>query len=361
MKSGTASGRSQIERLEQRRLLCGNPSDPAAGHAADRAGASETLDVSAGLSGRHAARGHVVAAFARSNGGMRGGRLVWGETTVVDGALVATWAIVSKKNGSVMAAGASMPNVLAENMPARGTGPAGAFASLEFPAVVRDTTYFDHLEIQPQPVGHASPLGSVNPNRNAVPHFDFHFYAVAEADVFAVPSLRPPPGLPPVAAERLPAGHIQPGPSEAQMGRHSAPQWSLADPGPLSTIVLAGYMPDASQMHFIEPMISREVLLEQRDFTLNVPMPQTFDRDTLYPTRSEVVFQGGAHHFIYSDFIDTGPATPSGFAALPHVAEAEGDEAEDETSHPTAPRPESPFGDSDDDDDEPGLAEELVG
>jgi hypothetical protein len=143
-----------------------------------------------------------------------------------------------------------------------------------------------------------------------VPHFDYHFYAIPEADVFAIPGASPP--LTPVPPDRLPVGYLQPGPSEPQMGRHSAPQWSLADPGPLSTIVLAGYLPDASEMHFIEPMISREVLLEREDFALNVPMPQTFDRDTLYPTRSEVVFQGGAHHFIYSNFIDTDPSTPAG-------------------------------------------------
>ena len=308
-----------IERLEQRRLLCGTPADAAAGHSSGGGDALAVLDAPAGAPARNDVEGHVVAAFARSSGGMRGGELVWGETTIVDGALAATWAIVSRKDGGVIAAGATVPLSLAQDMPQRGAGPAGAFASLDFPAVVRDTTYFNHLEIQSQQHGHASPPGSANPDRNAVPHFDFHFYSIPEADVFTIPGLRPPPALPTVPADRLPAGYLQPGPSEPQMGRHSAPQWSLADPGPLSTIMIAGYLPDASRMHFLEPMISRDVLLQGRDFALDVPMPQTFDRDTRYPTRSEVVFQGGAHHFIYSDFIGTASGTSSGSAEAVHA------------------------------------------
>jgi len=312
----TGSTAFSIERLEQRRLLCGALLDGAAGHAANGTLTTDAVDAPAESAGRNAEAGHVVAAFAQSNGGVRGGRVVWGEAAVIDGATVTTWAIVSKKDGRVMAAGATVPISLAQNMPARGTGPAGAFASLDFPAVVRDTTYFNHLEMHSQQNGHPAPPGSVNPDRNRVPHFDYHFYGVDEEKVRAIP---PGPPVAQVPPDRLPAGYIQPGPSEAQMGRHSAPQWSVADPGPLSTIVIAGYVPDASQMHFVEPMISREVLLEQRDFTLNVPTPQTFDRDTLYPTRSEVVFQGGAHHFIYSDFMDTDPATPSGDAEPAYV------------------------------------------
>jgi hypothetical protein len=326
MRSAIQSSGFKIEQLEQRRLLCADLVGAAGGHTSDVIDASHVIDAPSAHGATNHARAHVVAAFAQSNGGMRGGELVWGETTVVNGATVATWAIISKKTGVVMAAGATVPVSLAETMPARGSGPAGAFASLEFPAVVQETTYFNHLEIHSQPNGHPAPPGSVNPDRNRVPHFDYHFYGIPEADVFNIPGATPP--LPPVAPDRLPVGYIQPGPSEPQMGRHSAPQWSLADPGPLSTIVLAGYLPDASQMHFIEPMISREVLLERQDFSLNVPMPQTFDRDTRYPTTFEVVFKGGAHHFIFRDFITTNSGsaqTTSGAAPVnsrPHLQPA---------------------------------------
>lgn len=341
--------RCQLEQLEQRRLMCGDLVDTATGHAPGGPDRGNDVHEPVEKHERSDAEGHVVAAFAQSNGGMRGGRVVWGETAVVDGAMVATWAIVSKKSGAVMAAGATVPISLAQNMPARGAGPAGAFASLDFPAVVRDTTYFNHLEMQSQKNGHPAPPGSANPDRNRVPHFDYHFYGVPEAQVWAIP---PGPPVAQVPPDRLPAGYIQPGPSEPQMGRHSAPRWSVADPGPLSTIMIAGFLPDASQMHFLEPMISRDVLLEQQDFTLDVPMPQAFDRDTLYPTRFEAVFQGGAHHFIYSDFIDTNPATPSDPAEPAHVPAPEREEAEDDSSDHAAARVDSLFADSDDDEDD---------
>ena len=297
--------------------MCGDLVDLAAGHApagGDTPVISSGAPAAAATPGRNDAAAHALAAFARSSHGVRGGRLVWGETGLVDGATVSTWAIVSRKDGSVMAAGATVPLSVAETMPARGAGPAGAVASLDFPAVVRESTYFDHFEMHSEPTGHVAPPGAVNPNRNFVPHFDFHFYGIPEAQVRAIPLLRPPPALPAVPADRLPAGHTQPGFSQLQMGRHSGPAWQLTDPEPLSSVVLAGFLPDASSMHFIEPMITQQVLMEQGDLSLEVPMPRAFDRDTLYPARSEMVFHGGAHHFIYSDFFDTHPATPSAAA-----------------------------------------------
>src|SRR5262249_21334292 len=106
-----------------------------------------------------------------------------------------------------------------------GSGPAGAIASLDFPALVQETTFFNHLEMQSNLHGHDTPRGSVNPTRNSVPHFDFHFYGIAEEQVWGIPALSPP--LPPVAADLLPAGYIQPGPSILQMGRHPL-RWMCA-------------------------------------------------------------------------------------------------------------------------------------
>jgi hypothetical protein len=93
------------------------------------------------------------------------------------------------------------------------------------------------------------------------------------------------------------------------MGRHSGPAGELTNPAPFDSVMIAGFTPSADQMHFLEPMVTRDVLLQQADFSLPVPMPQTFDRDTRYPTQFQAVFQGGAQHFIYSDFVDTRPAT----------------------------------------------------
>lgn len=316
MKSATQSSGFKVERLEQRRLLCANLLDAAVGHASGSTGAAGAVDAPAALAAGNAAEAHVITAFAQSNGGMRGGEVVWGETTVIDGATVATWAIISKKNGTVMAAGATMPVSLAENQPQeRGTGPAGAIASLEFPAAVQSSTYFNHFELHTQPNGHPISPAAADPNRYRPAHFDFHFYGVSEEQVRAIP---PGPPVAQVPPDRLPAGYAQPGPSEPQMGRHAGPASELTATGPFSAVMIAGFTPAADQMHFVEPMITRDLLLQRENFTLPMPMPQTFDRDTRYPTTFEAVFHGGAHHFVFSDFIDTRAggdgASPAGSA-----------------------------------------------
>jgi hypothetical protein len=244
--------------------------------------------------------GNVISTFAVESQGVR---VIYGESAIVDGARIVTWALISPRDNTILAVGATFSIKIAEEMPEAGSGPAGAFASLEFPAVVQNTTFFNHLEIQPEPHGHVTPPGSINPDRNSVPHFDFHFYGIPEEEVWDIPALTPP--LPAVPAARLPAGYTQPGPSILQMGRHAAPMWSLSDPNPLSTIMIAGYLPDGSQMHFIEPMISQETLLARQDFSLPVPMPLELGRvsSTLYPTKFDALYQGNSYSFVYSDFV----------------------------------------------------------
>lgn len=257
--------------------------------------------------------GNVISGFARDAQGLR---VLWGESTMVDGARVVTWALVSPHDNTILAAGVTFSLELAEEMPQPGSGPAGAIASLEFPAVVQDTTFFNHLEIQSNPLGHEAPPGSVNPDRNRVPHFDFHFYGVPEEQVWAIPDRGPP--LPAVPADRLAPGYTQAGRSVLQMGRHSGPVWALTDPGPISTLMLAGYLPDGSQMHFLEPMISQEVLLGRQDFSVPVPMPREVGRaaPTLYPTRFEGLFQGNAYSLVYSHFV----TLPAGASAVIQTA-----------------------------------------
>jgi hypothetical protein len=217
--------------------------------------------------------------------------------------LVTTWAKVTRED-DVEEVGVTIPVALFDNQSLeRGDGPAGAIASLVFPELVRELTYFDHFELHTQPHGHPAPPGSTNPDRNRNPHFDFHFYSVPEEVVWEIPLALPP--LPPVPASRLPAGYLQPGPSEPEMGRHAAPIWSLTDPNPLSTIMIAGFMPDGTEMHFIEPMISRDRLLECNDFELPVPMPAAFGRVMLYPTKCEAEYDRelDAYHFVFSKFV----------------------------------------------------------
>jgi hypothetical protein len=238
--------------------------------------------------------GNVIAAFARE---AHGARVLWGEAVVIDGARVVTWALVSPRDNTILAVGATFSEKLAEKMPEPGDGPAGAIASLEFPALVQETTFFNHLEIQPEPDGHVSPPGS-NGTVYSVPHYDFHFYSIPEEEVLSIPAQSPP--LPPAYA--VPADYLPAGPSLAEMGRHSSPR-SILSVERLSAVMVLGYLPDGSQMHFLEPMVSQETLLAQQDFTLDVPVLTTFGREMLYPTTFEATFQGNTWSFVFSDFV----------------------------------------------------------
>lgn len=234
-----------------------------------------------------------------------GNRTIIGDATMVNGNLIVTWAKVTVDN-EIKKVGVTIPVDLFDNQPEEdGDGPGGAIASLVFPSVVRDTTYLNHFELHTEPHGHVSPPGSVNPNRFAVPHFDFHFYAIEEDEVRLIPAVVPPPPLPAVPAQLLPPGYIQPGPSIAEMGRHSSPLISVLDPDPLSTVMIAGFLPSGAEMHFVEPMVSREFLVERTSFELPMPLPAALGRTTLYPTKFDAEYDAeqDAYHFFFHHFV----------------------------------------------------------
>ena len=262
---------------------------------AQASGAALVFALAIGGSGQNPVRGEPTQENPRT-------RLVIGDATLVQGNDVVTWARV-RANGDIKQVGVTIPVALFDDQPTDpGDGPAGAIASLVFPEIVRDTTFFNHFELHSNPHGHDTALGSANPLRNSVPHFDFHFYAIDEADVLLIPATRP--GPPFVLPALLPAGYRQPGPSIPEMGRHAAMQSAFADPGFLIADMIAGFLPNATKMHFIEPMISRELLLDRNDFGLPVPRPAVFGRTMRYPKEftAEYDADSDAYHFIFSGF-----------------------------------------------------------
>jgi hypothetical protein len=229
------------------------------------------------------------------------GKFIAGESATIGGGTVSTWARVNGA-GKVIWVGLTIPLSLAENMPAPGTGPAGAIAVLNYPAVVQQTTYFYHAELQANLHGHATNPAYETTNRNSEPHFDVHFYTIPVADVWPIPA-----GIFPVqvAAERLPVGYAQPeARSVPQMGRHAALLSEFTAVGPLDATMIAGFLPDASAMHFIEPMISSEFLLRRTNFTLPVPTPAVLGKATQYPSECVVLYdkEADAYHVVFKGF-----------------------------------------------------------
>jgi hypothetical protein len=225
----------------------------------------------------------LAALLCCGAGSARGSdKIVKGDSTIVAGGEVSTWARVNG-NGEVIWVGTTMPMEMIEDMPpAPGDGPRGAELVLDYPQVAQATTYFNHLEIHSNPNGHETPPGYLDARRYGKAHFDLHFYSVPVDEVWGVPDLPLP--LPDVPADLLPAGWAQPRASRGQMGRHAFLLSEYTAPAPWLLTMVAGFMPDGSYMHFLEPMITREFLLQRQNFTMPVPRPQRLGRPTRYPT-----------------------------------------------------------------------------
>jgi len=245
----------------------------------------------------------VLALWSEYTNAAQGDRFIAGDSVSVGGGTVWTWARVNGA-GKVIWAGLTIPASLADSPPAPGAGPAGAFAVLNYPPIVQQTTYFNHAEIQSNDHGHPANPGYANTNRYMEAHFDFHFYSIPVAQVYPIPFLPPFPPLPNVSPDRLPLGYAQPEFSVPQMGRHAAPLSEFTATDPWLATMIAGFLPDASYMHFIEPMITHDFLQLRQNFSLPVPQPAVLGRATQYPTECVVAYDkdADAFHIVFKGF-----------------------------------------------------------
>ncbi|HEX5323514.1 MAG TPA: hypothetical protein VFW40_06990 [Capsulimonadaceae bacterium] len=223
-----------------------------------------------------------------------GARTVLGSSQRVCGAPVTAWARVGADN-RVLAAGVTIPLSVMQNPPEKpGNGPVGAVAVVRFPKIVRDTTYFNHFEMQWNPHGHppACCFG--------LPHFDFHFYGIPASEEWTF-KFRDPKAP---AADRMPAGYVYPGADQCvpNMGVHAVRPGDINPKHAFIVNMVAGFYD--GQMNFIEPMVTREYLLNKQNFTLPVPMPKVLGRHTLYPTRFQGIYNKKAksYELIFSGF-----------------------------------------------------------
>ncbi len=228
------------------------------------------------------------------SGGGSGRRVVRGQTQVVSGAEVISYAILD--NDVVTQVGVVLPLAVVQNPPAQpGQGPLGAIAVLRFPVEALSTTFLDHFELHWNPGGHP-------PERYAAGHFDFHFYNMTEQEVRQIA----PPDPTPPAADRIPQGYVYPGPEAAvpQMGVHALPAAELA-PGapPFTASMLLGYW--GGRMTFLEPMITQTLMLQKTPISLDVPRPAVLGRATRYPTKFTASFdpQANTYQLVMSDFV----------------------------------------------------------
>lgn len=232
-----------------------------------------------------------------------------GECADVYHAQVCTWA--RTKGDSVVDVGAIVPVASIENAPldAPPAWPPASAAVLPLPAAVQQKTGLTHLTMYWESMGHP-------PGPYLTPHFDFHFYSVRQdersamdcADLSkpsALPSLYslPDVALPPPMAKMTGVNTLV-GLCVPQMGMHALPAAALADTNPMRATMVIGYY--KGKPIFVEPMVSRAMLMEKKAFDLPIPsIPGMRDN---YPRsfRAEYDAQQKAYRFVFSDF---GPRT----------------------------------------------------
>jgi len=153
-------------------------------------------------------------------------------------------------------------------------------------------TPFDHAEIDWNPDGH-------EPQPYMVPHFDFHFYQITEAQQDAItpadPDFDAKMAKAP-AAEFVPAGYIQTPGGVPQMGAHWVDPTSPELNGqPFTSTFIYGSYDGA--FTFMEPMAAVSYLQSKPDTTMAVKLPSHYATPGAYPTTYGVSFDAGAKEY----------------------------------------------------------------
>jgi hypothetical protein len=191
------------------------------------------------------------------------------------------------RSGKVTEFSLSVPVAAIEQAPAQVpmVWPPKADANVRFAPVVEEQTGFTFANIYWEAGGHP-------PAAYMVPHFDFHFYFVPEQNVQEIdckdtskPRTLPARyTLPDVNAPQL--GELV-GLCVPAMGMHAVPDADLNARGPWEASLLVGYY--GGKPMFIEPMVTRALLLRKHSFSLAVPEIERTPH-VRYPRRFRAVY-----------------------------------------------------------------------
>jgi hypothetical protein len=143
---------------------------------------------------------------------------------------------------------------------------------------------WDHVAINWNPQGH-EPVAIYG-----VPHFDFHFYTISPAEQMQIAG---GPDNTPVPDANVPQDYASQVISVPMMGVHWADTLSSEFHGsPFDKTFIYGFY--QGKMVFVEPMITRAMLLSQPNVTAKVKQPQAFQRSGFYPTEYSVQYDPAA-------------------------------------------------------------------
>ncbi len=217
---------------------------------------------------------------------------------------VCTWSKAQGKN--VVEVGVMVPLAAIENAPAdeQMAWPPVPSAVLQLPDSSQRQSGLAHFTFLWEPMGHP-------PAPFMTPHFDFHFYLipVSERSSIDCSDLSKPAALP--AGYVLPDMALPPplvkltgvatlvGVCVPQMGMHSLVATEMEGQTTFRGTMVIGYY--GGKPIFIEPMLSRAMLLEKRSFDL--PIPVIPGLGSPYPRvfHAEYDAQHNAYRFVFSD------------------------------------------------------------
>jgi hypothetical protein len=222
---------------------------------------------------------------------------------------ICTWA--HTKGDSLIDAGATIPLSAIDSAPMPAANapmdwPPKPDAMLDMPASVVAKTGLTKLTFYWEPTGHP-------PMTFMTPHFDFHFYTNAVADIAAITcadSTKPaalPTGytlpdedIPPPMVKAMGTSKLI-GTCVPMMGMHAMPSGDMSSTSTFRGSMLVGYY--QGKPIFIEPMISRAMLDEKKSFYLAIP--DVPGLTSTHPTTFHATFDPAtsSYNFAYSDFV----------------------------------------------------------
>jgi len=230
---------------------------------------------------------------------------VQGSCVDVHGAQVCTWA--KTRGSSLVEAGALVPIASIENAPEHGpmTWPPTIAAKIDLPQSVFQQSGLVELTVFWESMGHP-------PGPYLTPHFDFHFYTIpaAEREAIDCKDLSKPTALP--AAYGLPDVDLPPdmatmtgvptlvGLCVPKMGMHSLLDSEMKSTNTFRATMVVGYY--RGKPIFIEPMVTRAMLMEKKSFDLAIPsVPGLGAHPTKF--RAEYDAAQNAYRFTFSGFV----------------------------------------------------------